>query len=98
MEQDRAISELSSRAGAMRARGVASAYVFGSTVRGEAREDSDLDVFIDVVPDRKFSLIDLIGIRRYLEAELGTSVDLTTRGSLHPKLRDSIEREAVRAF
>ena len=82
----------------MRARGVASAYLFGSTARNEARQDSDLDVFIDVVPDRKFSLIDLIGVRRFLESELGISVDLTTRGSLHPKLRSCIEREAVQAF
>lgn len=98
MQRDIAIAGLSERASAMRLRGVASAYVFGSTAREEAREDSDLDVFIDVVPGRKFSLIDLVGVRRYLEAELGVSVDLTTRGSLHPKLRETIEREAVQAF
>lgn len=98
MKRDAAINELVRHADAMRARGVASAYLFGSTARNEARQDSDLDVFIDVVPDRKFSLIDLIGVRRFLESELGISVDLTTRGSLHPKLRSSIEREAVQAF
>jgi uncharacterized protein len=98
MNRDAAIAELAARAGALRARGAASAYLFGSTVRGEARPDSDLDVFIDVEPDRRFSLIDLLKIQHFLEDELGTSVDLTTRDSLHPLLRSDIEREAVRVF
>lgn len=98
MKRDLALDALMRRADSLRARGVAAAYLFGSTVRGDAREDSDLDVFIDVVPDRKFSLLDLVGLRRFLETELGVAVDLTTRGSLHPKLRPDIEREAVRAF
>jgi uncharacterized protein len=67
-------------------------------VRGEARPDSDLDVFIDVEPDRRFSLIDLPKIQHFLEDELGTSVDLTTRDSLHPLLCSDIEREAGRVF
>jgi hypothetical protein len=43
-------------------------------------------------------LLDLAGMHRYLAEELGVSIDLTTRSSLHPKLRNEIEQEAVQAF
>ncbi len=98
MNRDIAIAAIAARADALRARGAASAYLFGSTIRDEARPDSDLDIFIDVIPNRKFSLLDLVGLQQFLEDELRVPVDLTTRDSLHPKLRSDIEREAVRAF
>ncbi len=96
MNRDVAIAEIAARADALRARGVAAAYLFGSTVRGEQRPDSDIDVFIDIVPGAKFSLLDLIGAQHFLEDELAVKVDLVTRNGLHPMLKDDIEREAVR--
>jgi uncharacterized protein len=98
MKRHFALAGLAKHADAMRARGVAAAYLFGSTAREEAGESSDLDVFVDIIPGQKFSLIDLAGLHRYLEAELGVSIDLTTRSSLHPKLRSRIEHEAIQAF
>ena len=56
MTRDEATTELARHADALRARGAEAAYLFGSTARGESRDDSDLDVFIDVAPGRKFSL------------------------------------------
>ncbi len=98
MNRDVAITELAAHAAALKSRGVVAAYLFGSTARGEARADSDLDVFLDIAPDAEFSLFDLAGLHGLLNAELGRKVDLTTRESLHPKLRAEIEREAVRIF
>ncbi|WP_436151841.1 nucleotidyltransferase family protein [Bosea sp. LjRoot90] len=86
------------RADALRARGAQAAYLFGSTARNEATNSSDIDVFIDVAPGRKFSLVDLAGMRSYLAEQLGVEIDLTTRKGLHPKLREQIEGEAIRVF
>jgi uncharacterized protein len=98
MKRKDALDQIASHATALKKRGAASAYLFGSTARDEATAKSDLDIFIDLVPDQKFSLIDLAGIQNYLERELNVSVDVTTRSSLHPLLKTMIEREALRVF
>ena len=56
------------------------------------------DLFIDHDPTGRFSLIDLVGIKQFLEENLSVAVDVTTRSSLHPMLRDDIEQSAVRVF
>ena len=72
--------------------------MFGSAVRDEAKTDSDLDLFIDYDPKKKFSLVDLVGIKLFLEDALGVEVDVTTRDSLRPMLRKEIEQSALRVF
>lgn len=98
MTRAEATLALARHADALRARGAQAAYLFGSTARDEATGSSDIDLFIDVDPGRKFSLIDLAGMRSFLAAELGIEVDLTTRGGLHPALRERIESDAIRIF
>lgn len=75
--------------------GVKEIYLFGSVVRGEAKKDSDVDFFVEFGPEGTdfFTLYDL---EKFLEKKLNTKVDLGTRRSLHPLLRDQILREAVR--
>lgn len=73
-------------------------YLFGSAARDKARPDSDLDLFIDYDPARRFSLLDLVGIKQLLEEQMSAEIDITTRDSLHPMLKDDIERSAVRVF
>jgi len=98
MNRAEAIARLRGSAGAIKARGATSLYLFGSTARNEARPGSDLDLFIDYDPEKKFSLVDLVGLKLLLEDELGIGVDVTTRDSLHPMLRSEIEISAVRVF
>lgn len=98
MNRERALAEIGRTAKALRERGVASAFLFGSTARDEASEESDLDLFVDIEPGRKFSLFDLAAMETFLADELGLRVDLTTRDSLHPALRRDIEERAVRVF
>lgn len=82
----------------LRSRGVAALYLFGSVARGEARADSDVDLFFDDAPNATLSLLDVIGIQHFLQDVLGAKVDLITRDSLHPLLRADIEAEAVPVF
>ena len=93
-----AIDRLRREAGAIKALGATSLYLFGSTVRDEARPASDLDLFVEYDPEGGFSLIELVAIKQLLEERLAVPVDVTTRDSLHPLLRDEIERSAERIF
>ena len=59
--------------------GVASLALFGSHVRGEEREDSDLDVLVDL--SRPMGLLAFIALGDYLSQLVGKRVDLTTTRS-----------------
>ena len=97
MNRNEAINVLQSYADAIKARGATSLYLFGSSARDSAGADSDLDLFVEY-DARKFSLVDLVDIKLYLEDRLGIAVDVTTRDSLHPMLRSGIETSAIRVF
>lgn len=77
-------------------RGVAALYLFGSQARGEAGPGSDVDLFFD--REGKLSLLDVIGIRHFIEDRLGLRVDIMTRDSLNPLLRPDIEADSVPVF
>ncbi|NAZ24134.1 MAG: hypothetical protein GU357_00025 [Thermofilum sp.] len=78
----------------LRRHGVRRAAVFGSFARGEAREDSDLDIIVEFEGGR--SLLDLAGLKVELEDVLGRRVDIVTYGSLHPLLRERVLMEEKR--
>ena len=67
------------------------AALFGSFVRGEQREDSDIDILVEFKDGK--SLLDLVGLKIELEEALGRKVDVLTYNSLHPLLRDKILQE-----
>ena len=98
MNRAEAVKKLRSFAGALRARGATSLYLFGSTARDMAGAKSDLDLFIDYDPRGKFNAFDLVASKRLLQEGLGVSIDLTTRKGLHPLIRKRVEAEATRFF
>jgi predicted nucleotidyltransferase len=73
--------------------GVTSIRVFGSFARGEAREDSDLDLLIEAGPKRTPFFPG--GFLADLEDELGRRVDIVEESGLHRVIRDRVVREAV---
>jgi uncharacterized protein len=98
MRKTEAIEKLKRQADAIRALGATSLYLFGSVARDEAGPDSDLDLFIDYDPQSRFNAFDLVGLKLFLEDELHLAVDITTRDSLHPILKDRIEGSALQVF
>ena len=98
MNRIQAVAKLKGCADAIRALGATSLFLFGSTARDENNSNSDLDLFVDYDPNGKFNALDLVDIKFFLEDRLGIDVDVTTRDSLHPMLRDDIEKSAVRVF
>lgn len=97
MLRKNAITKLRAQAKALRAFGVTHLYLFGSTARNEAQARSDIDVFYDY-SGPKFSLIDVVRIKRHLESELGVKVDAIPRNSLHPRMKGDVQRSAVRVY
>ena len=74
-------------------RGAHSLRVFGSVARGEANENSDLDLLVAWEPGR--SLLDHAGLVEDLQELLGIKVHVGTEKSLHWYVRDRILREAT---
>ena len=77
--------------------GVEKLHLFGSTARGEASVNSDVDLFFDY-PKGKFGLYELMDVKDYTARILGAKADIVTRDSLHRMLRQEIEASAVRVY
>ena len=67
--------------------------VFGSVLRGQDREGSDLDLLVDALPGT--TLFDLGALQVELETLLGVPVDLSTPGDLPASLRKPVLAEAT---
>lgn len=68
--------------------------LFGSWARGEAREESDVDVLVEVDPSIGLRFVDL---GEELERALGRRVDLVSRRAIKPSFWDRIEPELIDA-
>ena len=72
--------------------GARNVRLFGSAVRGEATDGSDLDFLVEMEPGR--SLMDIVALRNDLIDLLGREVDVVTESGLYWLLRRKILREA----
>jgi len=70
---------------------VAMLGIFGSMARGEATEDSDVDLLVKF--SKRKSLLSLVRLEREMSMVLGRKVDLLTEAAISPYLRDTIKRE-----
>ncbi len=65
--------------------------IFGSMARGEATEQSDIDLLVEF--STRKSLLKLVGLERQMSLAVGRKVDLLTEAALSPYLRDRIKQE-----
>jgi len=70
--------------------------VFGSTARGEATEQSDIDLLVSF--SQPISLLRMAAFERELSETLGRKVDLHTKSSLSRYLRSRILRERQQVY
>ena len=83
----------------LRENGATGLFIFGSRALGAQRPDSDLDLFIDYNPAEKIpNMFRLMQIEEKISEALGIPVTITTRDALHPLMKESIERAAVRVM
>src|SRR3984957_6603854 len=98
VSKDEVLAKLAALEKPLREHGLSSLALFGSVIRGTARADSDIDVLIDVAPEARFSLIDLVSVKDFLEERLGRKVDVVTKEGLDPAIRDRVFHEAEAVF
>jgi len=67
--------------------------VFGSVIRGEDTDDSDLDLLVEPTPET--SLMDIGAIRHELKSLLGVNVDVLTPNALPDSFREKVLTESV---
>lgn len=67
--------------------------MFGSVVRDEEREDSDVDLLVDFLPGT--TLLDQVGLIDALSTALGRKVDVVSERALNKHLRQRVLQEVV---
>jgi predicted nucleotidyltransferase len=99
MDRAEVIAKLKSAEPRLRAHGVAALYLFGSYARDEAREDSDIDVFVDKTPGLRFGLDAFLGAYAVLQDAIpGADIGYTTRDGIIDCYRPYVEQSAIRIF
>jgi uncharacterized protein len=95
---DHVLGALRAAEPALREGGVVSLAVAGSVARGTARDDSDVDVVVDLDPARQLGVLALVDIRQRIESRVGRKADLLERRALRPEIRAALERDAIPVF
>lgn len=92
-----AIARLRAREADLRGMGIEHLSIFGSTARGEARADSDLDLAVRFKPDLKFSW-GWYWMEEEIAAMLGVPIDMVSEPTHAPRLQAQIDRDRVHVF
>ncbi|HVY34795.1 MAG TPA: nucleotidyltransferase domain-containing protein [Caulobacteraceae bacterium] len=97
MERDQVLTTLRRHSADLKDLGASRLFLFGSVAKNEAGPDSDVDLFFDFDSPR-FSLIELVALSDRITELLHARADVMSRGSIHPRLRSSIEGSALQVF
>ncbi len=74
--------------------GIRRQAVFGSALREDFRQESDIDILVDFEPGVRVGFVTFLRIQEELSRLLGRKVDLNTRGFLSPYFREEVIRGA----
>lgn len=67
--------------------------IFGSVVRGEEKEESDIDILVEFKSPIGF--FDFIRLENFLSQTLNRKVDLISKKALKPAIKDDILKEVI---
>ena len=67
--------------------------IFGSTIRGERRQTSDIDLLVDFKDEA--DLFDLMGLGLFLEEKLNQRVDVVPKRAIREEIKDRVLKEVV---
>ena len=94
MNREEILKKIRENRDKIRSFGVKRIGVFGSFVRGEEKEDSDIDIIVEFEEEKK-NFENFINLAFYLEELLGRKIDLLTPESISQYMKPYIEKEVV---
>jgi predicted nucleotidyltransferase len=77
---------------------IKAAWLFGSYARDEQNFDSDVDLIVEMKPDKNYSLFDLMDIAHLLENETNIKIDLVEKGSLKGFARKTAQSDMIKIY
>lgn len=98
MDRDTALERLRRYQGELQQRGILHAAVFGSVARGEATEESDLDILIEIDPHLPMDIYTYAGLKRFIADLFPVPTDVVNRAALKKGLLPNAQQDAVYAF
>ena len=98
LDRDALLARLRELRSAFEREGITRMWLIGSRARGDNRPDSDIDLMVEIDETRKFSLLDLIGVKHIVEDAIGLPADMIVREGLEPRFFDRVERDALLVF
>lgn len=75
--------------------GVKEIGIFGSYLRGENKEGSDLDILVEFEEDANIDLLEFVNMENYLSDRLGIKVDLVEKSALKRRIGKHILNEVI---
>jgi predicted nucleotidyltransferase len=98
MNRQQILDRLRANERSLRERGVTHAALFGSRARGDEQPESDIDIMIEIEPDRTMGVFEYVGLKDYIASLFDGPVDVVDREGLKPYVRPAATADAVYAF
>ncbi|HVA14602.1 MAG TPA: nucleotidyltransferase family protein [Stellaceae bacterium] len=98
MDRATIIAQLKRHEAELRSRGVRRIALFGSTARGQAGPDSDIDLMVDLDSSVPVGVFEYVSLVQYLEDLFPNHVDVANHDRMKPLVRPAAERDAIYAF
>jgi predicted nucleotidyltransferase len=95
---DQVIATLRAHEAELRAAGIRRLSLFGSVARGDYEAGSDVDLAVELNPEARIGLIQVVGLERRLSELLGREVELLAEPVEKQRLQRNIDRDRCRVF